>query len=187
MNLAKKLIPVLRNIKRSIFTNITKFGNLDYNINGEEITITPHQDQSAIRLDDIPYADNFIAEFEVKNTIIGIGNCTFVYRTTSWGTQGIAYGIGIKSGGYLFGRQTNTGGSSSYWTELGNGYYSIPINDWVRFKIIINNNSHKIFINDELKIDIIDGTFLNPGQFGINCYISEQVKIFRNIKITPIL
>ena len=28
MNLAKKLIPVLRNIKRSIFTNITKFGNL---------------------------------------------------------------------------------------------------------------------------------------------------------------
>lgn len=189
MNLARKLIPILKSNKNDIFGDITKFGNLDYVINGSEIIVTPHQEQSAIRLNNIPPTVDFIADFEIQQTISGQGNTTFVYRTSNWGTQGIAYGIGIQSGSYLFGKQNNQGGNvSPQWHSLGTGSLSPSgFGDWIKFKVVVSGASHKIYINDELKIDVIDSEFTGPGQFGLNFYIAEQVKVFRNIKITPII
>lgn len=50
-------------------------------------------------------------------------------------------------------------------------------------KVVAAGASHKIYINDVLKIDVTDSSYTAAGHFGINVFGSEYQQKYRNIKI----
>ena len=185
MNLARRLMPLLR-VMAGILDKITKFGIVSYVVNGAQIEISPSSGQTTIRFDNSPNVANFIAEFDVKNNMSGSNNATFVYRTSNWNTQGVAYCVGINGSNFVFGKQDNAGGTNAPWYDLGGGSHGAAADAWLHFKLVINGTSHKIYVNDVLKFDVTDSSFTAAGQFGINCYLTGQTRYFQNITITPL-
>ena len=185
MKLAQRLMPLLR-VMAGILEKITTFGSVSYVVNGAQIEISPSSGQTTIRFDNSPNVANFIAEFDVKNNMSGSNNATFVYRTSNWNTQGVAYCVGINGSNFVFGKQDNAGGTNAPWTDLGGGSHGAATDAWLHFKLVINGTNHKIYVNDVLKFDVTDSSFTAAGQFGINCYLTGQTRYFQNITITPL-
>ncbi len=185
MRLAQRLMPLLRTMA-GILEKITTFGSVTYVVNGSQIEIIPASNQTTIRLDNSPNTANFTAEFEMKNNMSGSNNSTFVYRTSKWNTQGVAYCVGINGSNFVFGKQDNAGGQNAPWYDMGGGAHEAAADAWLHFKLVINGTNHKIYVNDVLKFDVTDSSFIDAGQFGINCYMTGQNRYFQNITITPL-
>lgn len=186
MNLARRLAPILNQYFNDIFGKITSYGNVTHSVSGQELTITPIDNQTMIRFDNSPNIANFIAEFDIQQNMTGAMNTVFVYRTTKWNTQGYAYAIGVSSSSYLFGRQDNGGGSTAPWYDLGSKPHGVAQDSFIHFKLVINGSNHKIYANDVLIFDVNDGAFINAGQFGVNCYIAGANRHIKNLVINPL-
>ena len=186
MNLARRLAPILKQAKSDILGKITTYGIVSYDVIGSQIDIKPSASQTTIRFDNSPNVANFTAEFDILQNMTGGMNTTFVYRTTNWNVQGIAYAIGISGYNFVFGKQNNSGGTSAPWYDLGGGSHGIAYGDWIHFKLVINGTNHKIYVNDVLKFDINDVSFTSAGQFGVNCYQTGATRSLKNIVINPL-
>ena len=186
MNLARRLAPILSQSFNDIFGKITSYGNVTYSVSGHELTITPTDNQTMVRLDNSPNIANFTAEFDMQQNMTGAMNTVFVYRTTKWNTQGYAYAIGVSSSSYLFGKQDNSGSSTAPWYDLGSKPHGITYNDYIHFKLIVSGNNHKIYANDVLIFDVNNSEFLGSGQFGINCYVAGANRHIKNLVINPL-
>ena len=181
MKLSQRLMPllntdILQKIKNIVSATVVR--------NGSEIGITSNSTNAMIRFDNKAAKADFIAEFEIYLSAMGTSrNTGFVYRTTAWGAQGYAYLLGLHESMILFGVQDNQGGASSAWYDKGSYTHGLTAGQWVKFKVVALGTSHKIYINDVLKIDITDNSYTAPGQFGINVFGSEYQQKYRNITI----
>ena len=181
MRLAQRLMPllntgILQRIKNIVSATIVR--------NGSEIGIAPNSTNAMIRFDNKAAKADFTAEFEIYLSAMETNrNTGFVYRTTAWGPQGYAYLVGLHQSHILFGTQDNGGGASSAWYDKGSYAHGLAVDQWVKFKVVAAGASHKIYINDVLKIDVTDSSYTAAGQFGINVFGSEYQQKYRNIKI----
>lgn len=116
---------------------------------------------------------NFTAEMDVQIGASGDQSC-LIYRTTGWinGANSFAYLVFVTNTSIEIGRGTNGGGTT--YTTIANAALSLTLGNWYHLKVIVNGNSHKVYLNDVLYLNATDSTYPSAGYVGVR-YLNNAV------------
>lgn len=136
---------------------------------------------------------NFTAEMDVavptgtSNTQAG-----FAYRTTGWqnANNTFAYSVGLSTTSLQWGKGTNTSSGAGSFTTLQTVTVSLAANSVHRLKIVINGNSHTVYVDGVQLISATDATYPAAGYIGARFYNalgSTQTVSFDNFGVCSAL
>ncbi|GHO99555.1 hypothetical protein KSF_096030 [Reticulibacter mediterranei] len=124
--------------------------------------------EAHVRFDNIPQLQNFTVEVDFK---ADQDNCDWaiLYRTTGWQNNNLTWGYAaIVTKTYVqLGYGTNSNSGSGSYTNLQTTSLTLGSGDWHRMKIVVNGNSHQVFIDDIRFINVTDSHITGAGYFGL--------------------
>lgn len=136
---------------------------------------------------------NFTAEMDVTvPTGTSSTQSGFTYRTTGWQNNNntFAYSIGLSTTTLQLGRGTNSSSGAGTFTTIQSVSLSLAANSVHRLKIVINGNSHTIYVDGVQLISATDATYPAAGYLGARFYNalgSAQTLSFDNFGVCSAL
>jgi hypothetical protein len=130
---------------------------------------------SFLRLDGVGNNwQNFTAEVDVYIPTTNANDSSgLVYRTANFGSGAgaFAYRAMISQSSVVLAKGTNTSGGSTV-TTLGSASLSLTSGSTHRLKVVVNGNSHQVYVDEVLLISVTDSTFTAAGYFAL-CYVAS--------------
>jgi len=142
-----------------------------------------------VKLNNAPNLQNFTAQLSVavREDVSRENGVGFVYRTTNWANANETWaytvmlefnaGMGSTFSATPFvhvqlGRANNAGTTTGTYVSIADVLLPfVPkINTVYTLKVVVNGNSHKVYVDDVLWINATDSTWTASGGFGIRYY-----------------
>ena len=130
---------------------------------------------------------NFTMETDVT-LLSGDASVGVVYRTTNWGNSNdsYAYDASFRTSGMTLAHGTNSSGSGSATVIATTSGITFSAGTTYRLKVVVNETSHQIYLNDVLYINATDATYTSGGYVGLRFYNnmgSTQTVVFDNVGV----
>lgn len=119
---------------------------------------------------------NFTAEVDVVIPAASV-EVGFVYRTTGWqgNNDTYAYSAWVSTTQVSLAMGTNSSSGAGSFTSIATASVSLTAGDTYHLKIVINGNSHQIYLDDVLYVNATDSTYPGAGYLGLRIYNSSGV------------
>ncbi len=163
-------------------SNMTTYGTIGSNAvlgmhNSQVIQrcgLNPAPSEMRSRMDWAGQWQNFIAEIDIVHhtDITSSVNMGLVYRTTGWqnANDTYAYAVQMEAQSITLVRGTNTPSGAGAGTIVQRVTVLFVASDTYHIKLVVNGNTHQVYINDILYINATDSTWTAAGYLGLRLY-----------------
>ena len=157
----------------------TQYGG-SWSLNNKQYTVNSNDCSKSVIRSFIPSFKDYSMEGDIKINNAGQGSLMFNVTNASAGTDSFhGYAAGIETGGIVW-----LGKWNGSYTELGQAPLSVNAGVSYHMTVVVNDGNIKVYINDELKIDVDDTTY-NHGAVGVRGGFNNSVT-FDNISVNPL-